>query len=189
MLPIILTIVAVVIGAFLIIVALQPAEYRVERSATMAAAPTQIFEQVNDFHNWGGWNPWGKLDPAMRVTYEGAPAGVGSVYKWLGNKNVGEGKMTITQSRPAELVGIRLDFYKPFKATSDTEFSFQPQSDGKTVVTWRMNGRNNFIAKAMHMICNMDKMIGSQFEKGLSDMKQIVERRGVAGAVAANSNN
>ena len=38
-----------------------------------------------------------------------------------------------------------------------------------------MTGKNNFIAKAMCMFMNMDKMIGGQFEKGLAAMKAVAE--------------
>ena len=81
---------------------------------------------------------------------------------------------SITQSHPHDLVRINLEFLKPFKATHTAEFTFQPEG-GKTVVTWSMSGENNFMAKAIHLFMNMDRMIGGQFEKGLASMKSIVE--------------
>src|SRR5688572_18237492 len=95
----ILIAVAVVVVGFVIVVAMQPADFRIERSATVAAPPHAVFEQVNDLHRWTAWSPWEKLDPAMKRTYEGAPAGAGASYSWSGNKQVGEGRMTITDSR------------------------------------------------------------------------------------------
>ena len=129
---------------------------------------------MNDFHNWEAWNPWGKTDPAMKQTYEGAPAGPGAIYTWVGNKEVGEGRMTITESRPSDLIRIKLEFFKPFAATNIAEFTFKPEGN-QTVVTWNMTGQNNFKAKAIHLFMNMDKMIGGQFDKGLAEMKSIVE--------------
>jgi hypothetical protein len=129
---------------------------------------------VNDFHNWEAWNPWGKTDPAMKQTYEGAPAGPGAIYTWVGNKEVGEGRMTITESRPSDLIRIKLEFFKPFAATNIAEFTFKPEGN-QTVVTWNMTGQNNFKAKAIDLFMNMDKMIGGQFDKGLAEMKSIVE--------------
>jgi hypothetical protein len=174
MLKKILVAIAVIIVAFLIIVALQPSDFRVTRSANVMAPPAAVFDQVNDFHKWEAWNPWGKLDPAMKQSYEGAPAGTGAVYKWKGNNQVGEGSMTITESRPNDLIWIKLEFVKPFASTADTEFTFKPQGN-QTAVTWSMSGKNNFLAKAMCLFMSMDKMIGGQFEKGLADMKSIVE--------------
>jgi uncharacterized protein YndB with AHSA1/START domain len=104
MLRIILAALPIIIVVFLIVVALQPSEYRVARSATISAPPVAVFAQVNDFHKWEAWNPWGKMDPTMKQTFEGAPAGTGGVYSWSGNKEVGEGRMTITESRPNELI-------------------------------------------------------------------------------------
>lgn len=156
------------------IVALRPSEFRVARSATVAASPPAVFAQVNDFHQWEAWNPWGKIDPAMKQTYEGAPAGTGAIYTWTGNREVGEGRMTIIESRPSDLIRIKLEFFKPFRATNTAAFTFQPEGN-QTSVTWSMSGKNNFMAKAVHLVMNMDKMIGGQFEKGLAQMKSVVE--------------
>jgi hypothetical protein len=165
---------AVIVILFVVIVALQPSEFRVARGTTICALPAVIFAEVNDFHKWEAWNPWGKIDPAMKQTYEGAPMGTGAIYAWAGNKEVGEGRMTITESRPNDLIRIKLEFFKPFAGNSIAEFTFKPEAN-QTAVTWSMAGENNFMAKAIHLFMNMDKMIGSQFEKGLADMKAVVE--------------
>jgi hypothetical protein len=164
----------VIVILFVVIVALQPSEFRVARGTTICALPAVIFAEVNDFHKWEAWNPWGKIDPAMKQTYEGAPMGTGAIYAWAGNKEVGEGRMTITESRPNDLIRIKLEFFKPFAGNSIAEFTFKPEAN-QTAVTWSMAGENNFMAKAIHLFMNMDKMIGSQFEKGLADMKAVVE--------------
>jgi len=174
MLKRILIALAVIVIAFLGVVAMQPSEFRVTRTATIAAPAPVVFAQVNDFHNWEAWNPWAKLDPAMKQTYEGAPAGTGAMYTWAGNSQVGEGRMTLTESRPNDLIRVRLEFVKPFKATNVAEFRFRLEGD-RTAVTWSMTGRNNFMAKALHLVMNMDRMVGGQFEKGLAQMKAVVE--------------
>jgi len=170
----ILAVVVVIIIVFAVIVALQPADFRVARSTLVAAPPPAVFAQVNDFHKWNAWNPWGKIDPSMKQSYEGAPAGPGAVYTWTGNKEVGEGRMTITDSRPSDLIRVKLEFYKPFAATNTAEFSFVPEGN-QTRVTWSIFGEKNFMAKAVHLFMSMDKMIGGQFEKGLADMKAAAE--------------
>jgi hypothetical protein len=174
MLKKILIVLAVFVVVFVVIVALQPAEFRVVRSATISAPAQVVFAQVNDFHNWNAWSPWAKLDPAMKQTYEGAPAGIGAVYTWAGNKEVGEGRMTIIESRPSDLIRIKLEFFKPFAGTSITEFTFKPEGN-QTAVTWSMSGKNNFMAKAFHLFMNMDKMIGDDFDKGLANLKSVAE--------------
>jgi uncharacterized protein YndB with AHSA1/START domain len=166
--------VAVVILVLVVIVATRPSAFRVARTATIAAPAEAVFAQVNDFHKWEAWNPWGKIDPAMRQIYEGPPSGIGSVYSWVGNNEVGEGRMTMTESRPGELIKIRMDFIKPFAATNTAQFTFKPEGD-RTTVTWSMEGKNNFMAKAVHLFMDMDKMVGGMFEKGLADIRTIVE--------------
>ena len=174
MLKTILISLAVIVIILAIIVALQPSEFRVARSTTISAAPAVVFAQVNDFHKWEAWNPWGKIDPAMKQAYEGAPAGSGAIYTWAGNNEVGEARMTITESRPNDLIWVKLEFFKPFSGNSLAEFNFKPEGN-QTVVTWSMTGQNNFMAKAIHWFMNMDKMIGGQFEKGLVQMKSVAE--------------
>jgi hypothetical protein len=172
-LKIVVALVAVV-AAFAAFVAFQPSEYRIARSATIAAAATEVFAQVNDFHKWEAWSPWAKLDPNAKTTFEGASAGEGAVFAWAGNSKVGEGRMTLTRSRPAELIRIRLDFVQPMAGTSTAEFTFKPQGD-RTAVTWAMFGENNFLTRAICLFMNQDKMIGDHFEKGLENLRVVAE--------------
>ena len=167
---------AVLIVAFVVVVAVQPSEFRITRSASMSAPAPVVFEQVNDFHNWNAWSPWAKLDPEMKQTYEGAPAGKGAVYTWAGNGDVGEGRMTIVESRPPDTVVLNLEFLKPFAATNITEFSFVPEGD-QTNVSWSMYGKRNFMMKAFCLFMDTDKIVGGDFEKGLAAMKSVVENR------------
>lgn len=155
-------------------VAVQPAEFRIERSTAIAAPPETVFGLVDDFHHWNVWSPWAKMDPAMAVTCEGAEAGTGAVYTWAGNSQVGEGRMTITESNPNTLVRIRLEFIKPFTATNTAEFAFAPEGD-KTSVTWSMSGTNNFMGKAFGLFVNIDDMVGGDFEHGLAALKSVAE--------------
>ena len=164
----------VVVAGLAVVVALQPSDFRISRTATIAAPAPVVFAQVNDFHNWAAWSPWAKLDPAMRQTYEGAPTGAGAIYTWVGNREVGEGRMTVVESRPSELIRVKLDFAKPLAGTSVAEFTFRPEGD-RTAVTWTMTGEKSFVAKAIHLVMSMDRMIGDQFEKGLAAMKTVAE--------------
>jgi hypothetical protein len=167
--------VAVIVAAFLVVVALQPSDFRVERSATMRAPAAAPYAQVNDFQKWRDWSPWEKVDPQFKRSYEGPQAGTGAQYAWVGNKDVGEGRMTIVESKPGELVRIKLEFFKPFAAVNDAQFSFKPAGDA-TAVTWSMTGQNNFLAKAICLFVDMDKMVGGMFEQGLAQMKAVVEK-------------
>jgi hypothetical protein len=163
-----------IIVVLVVIILLQPTHYRVERSTTISAAPATVFAQVNDFHKWDAWSPWAKTDPTMKTNFDGAPAGTGAGYSWVGNSQVGEGHMTITDSHPSDMIKIKLEFIKPFTATDVTQFNFQPNGS-QTKVTWSLEGDNNFIGKAFGLVMNMDKMVGGDFEKGLAQMKSVAE--------------
>jgi uncharacterized protein YndB with AHSA1/START domain len=164
----------VLVAGSLVAVASRPSAFRVARTATVDAPVPVVFAEVNDFHRWAAWSPYEKRDPAMRKSYEGAPAGTGAVYTWSGNKEVGEGRTTIVESRPNDLIRIRLEFEKPFKATSTAEFTFRPEGD-RTAVTWSLTGRNSFPMKAVGLFMNMDRMIGRDFEQGLAQLKSVAE--------------
>jgi hypothetical protein len=169
-----LLVLVVLIAIFTLIVALQPADYRVERKATIAAPPPAVFAQVNDFHNWQAWSPWTKLDPSAKNSFEGPSSGDGAIFAWSGNDKIGEGRMTITQSHPTDLVKIKLDFIRPFADTANVDFTFKPEGD-QTKVTWGMAGHKNFLGKAVCLFMNMEKMVGPDFERGLAQLKTVSE--------------
>ena len=166
-----LGLVAIVI-IILVAAAMQPSSFRVERSATIAATPQALFEQVNDHKKFDTWNPWSKMDPSAKNTYSGPPTGVGSACSWVGEK-VGEGTATIIESEPGELVRQRMDWKKPMEGTSTVDFTFKPEGD-KTVVTWAMYGENNFMGKLVSLFMDCESMCGPEFEKGLADLEKIV---------------
>jgi hypothetical protein len=165
---------AVIIALFIVIVAMRPPEFRVTRSAAIAVPAETVFAQVNDLHQFQEWSPWAKLDPNAKTTYEGPAAGIGAAFAWSGNCKIGEGRMTITESRPNEQVRFKLEFVKPFKGNNTAEFTFKPDAN-QTVVTWSMSGKNSFMGKLMGVFMNCDKMVGCQFEKGLAQMKSLAE--------------
>lgn len=159
-----------------VVVAMQPSEFRVTRSAVVDAPPHEVFVHVNDLHKWQEWSPWAKKDPDAKAAYEGPDAGKGAKFHWDGNREVGKGTMTIVESKPHELVRFQLDFQEPMAGTSTAEFTFKPEGDDKTAVVWTMTGENDFIGKAMCLVMDMDKMVGGEFEQGLSNLKSIVEK-------------
>jgi hypothetical protein len=164
------------VAAFLVVVWLQPDDYRLTRSTTIMAPAAEIFPHVNDLRQWDDWSPWAKLDLNAKVSFEGPPSGPGAMFHWSGNDKVGAGTMTITDSKPNERVATRTDFMKPFEGTSDSEFIFSGQGN-QTNVIWTMTGTHNFIGKAMCLVMSMEATLGPDFEKGLARLKQVSEAR------------
>jgi uncharacterized protein YndB with AHSA1/START domain len=167
--------VVVLVGALLAYAATLPDSFRLERSATIQAPPDRVFALVNDFRQWTAWSPWENIDPALKRSYSGAASGVGSAYAWEGNKDVGTGRMEITEAVPGAKLVIRLDFLKPFEAHNTAEFSFARQGE-TTTVTWAMYGPSPYLAKLMGIVFSMERMVGGQFETGLANLKAAAEK-------------
>ncbi|MDP1665362.1 MAG: SRPBCC family protein [Methylobacter sp.] len=174
MLNTILILVAIAVTLFFIVAAIQPSDFRVTRTGTISAPASAVFAQVNDLQKWEAWSPWAKLDPEAKNSFEGPTSGTGAMMRWVGNNKVGQGSMTIIESRTDDFIRFKLEFLKPFAATNTAEFTFNSEDD-QTTVTWTMYGKNNFMAKAIGLIMNCEKMVGGQFEEGLASLKSVVE--------------
>jgi len=174
MIPILLALVIVGI-LLLVVIAGQPDEFRMSRAAKISASPEKIFPHVNELKKWDAWSPWAKIDPDCKITYAGPAAGVDASHAWIGNRKVGEGKMTVTESVPSSLIRLRLEFLKPFKATNMAEFRFMAEG-GQTLVTWSMTGKSNFFFKIFGLFMDCDTMAGKDFEKGLASLKGVAEK-------------
>jgi uncharacterized protein YndB with AHSA1/START domain len=173
--------VVVLLAVLVGVVVTRPAEFTVTRSRELVAAPEVVFGYIDDLHRWVQWSPWEKRDPGMKREYSGAAAGSGAVYAWAGNQDIGEGRMTITESRPNERIAIRLEFMKPMAATNEVEFTLTPSGSG-TTVRWSMTGKNGFVGKAISLFMDMDTMVGHDFETGLSQLDTATAAEAKAGA-------
>jgi uncharacterized protein YndB with AHSA1/START domain len=175
MLKIVSLVIAVLIAGVLVAAASKPDVFRVQRSASINAPPAKIYPLIDDFKRWSAWSPYEKLDPAMKRTLAGAPRGEGAVYAWEGDGKVGAGRMEITDAVEPAKVTIKLDFIKPFEARNTAEFTLVPKGDS-TEVTWAMQGPNPYFAKLIHLVVDMDAMVGKDFEAGLANLKTIAEQ-------------
>jgi uncharacterized protein YndB with AHSA1/START domain len=175
MLKVIALVLALLIGGLLIFAAMKPDSFRIERSTTIKAPPEKVFALINDFHQWEGWSPWEKIDPALKRTYSGAANGRGAIYEWAGNKDIGQGRMEITESIPSSKVALELDFVTPFEAHNFVDFTLNTQGD-VTTVTQAMYGPSPYISKLMTIFFSMEKMVGSKYEEGLANLKALAEK-------------
>lgn len=163
----------VLVAIAVVVIAARPSAFAVERSAEIEAPADVVFGLVNDLHNWPSWSPWDKLDPDQTRTFEGAEAGKGATFSWKGNDKVGEGRMTIDDSRVNEHVALTLEFLKPWKSTNKVTFALA--GGEKTKIVWRMEGAYDFFGKAMSLFMDMDSMVGKDFEAGLASLGQFAK--------------
>lgn len=165
---------ALAIVAVLLLAATRPDSFRVERSTMIQAPAEKVQPFIADFHRWAEWSPWEKLDPAMKRSFGGPPAGVGSTYAWQGNKDVGSGRMEVKAATP-QRVSIQLDFIEPIEGHNTTDFLLAPKGDG-TEVRWVMTGPATFLTRLIGVFASMDSMVGPDFEKGLAQLKAAAEK-------------
>jgi uncharacterized protein YndB with AHSA1/START domain len=171
--------IAIGVVAILVIIlglaAMKPDTFAVKRVVSIKAPPEKIAALITDFHQWSSWSPWEHLDPAMKRTFSSAASGKGAVYEWEGNKDVGKGRMEITDAATPVKTVIKLDFMQPFESHNTTEFTLLPQGE-TTTVSWNMSGPMPFITKIMTVFMNMDTMVGKDFDKGLTNLKTVAEK-------------
>jgi hypothetical protein len=171
----ILLVLLALIAAFVIYIALQADKYRVERTVTMAAPEGKVFENVNDLQNWEAWSPWAKIDPDAKLTFEGPGAGKGATMTRDGDDNVGAGTMTIVESNPDSAVNLKVTFTRPFECGVSSDFRFTSKGD-QTEVAWAMHGTHSFVEKAFCVFFDGLGMMGTDIDKGLSQLKAVVEQ-------------
>jgi len=166
--------IVVLIAGVLLYASTRPDNYHVERSVLIKAAPDKIFAYINDFHRWDEWTPYNK-DPAMKKTYSGSASGKGARYAWEGNRDVGQGEITLADSTlPSKLV-FDLHMMKPFEGRNVASFSLAAAGDA-TRVTWSLDDKHNLFLKTLTLFMNMDSMIGKDFEVGLARLKTAAEK-------------
>ena len=168
-------VIVVVLALILGYAAVRPDNFRVQRSATIKAPPEKIFALIDDFHAWGSWSPFEKLDPGMKRTFSGAASGKGAAYAWDSSGKAGAGSMEIQESTPSSKILIKLDFTKPLEGHNTAEFTIDTQGDSSKV-TWAMYGPSPYVAKVMGIFFSMDSMIGKDFESGLANLKNAAEK-------------
>jgi uncharacterized protein YndB with AHSA1/START domain len=168
-------IVVLLIAGVLLTAANRPDTFIVQRTAVIKAPPEKVFPYINDFERWPAWSPWEKKDPKMKRSYGPAKSGKGAKYAWDGNSDVGQGSMEISESIAPSRVALKLDFVKPFEAHNNVEFSLRPEAGG-TQVAWKMEGPVPYFAKIIHLFMDMDKMVGTDFEAGLANLKAVAEK-------------
>ena len=168
-------VIAIALLAVLAYASTKPDTFHVERSIRIAAAPDAIFPLINDLHRWDAWTPYNK-DPAMKKTHSGSEAGVGARYAWEGNKQVGQGEISIRETQPPRLLVFDLNMIKPFEGRNVATFSLDPEGEA-TRVTWSLDDKHKLMHKVMSIFLNLDKMIGKDFAVGLAQLKTVMEHK------------
>lgn len=157
----------------LLIAALLPKSYNVEKSTVIKKPLSEVMNKVGDLNYYSKWNPWQQSDPTARNTITGTPKSPGHQYRWEGKK-VGVGSLTINNIDNKH-IHFDLEFFKPWKSKAKDNWLFEPWGDGnETKVTWQNSGGLPFpMARLMGPVIN--KNLNKQFEEGLVNLKKMCE--------------
>ena len=156
-----------------VIVAAQPSAFAIERSVSIEAPASLIYGHIASVRAMDVWSPWSKMDPQLQTVYDGPESGVGARSSWEGPK-MGKGRVTVTAAAADREVEMKLEMLAPMAATNRVLFTLSPRGE-TTAVTWRMEGTNGFVGKAMALVMNMETMVGDEFARGLGSLKTLVE--------------
>ncbi len=170
---------SILTGIVLLVVILAmvaPKSYDVSRSIVISKPQTDVFEYLKYLKNMDNWSPWAKKDPKMEKKFTGTDGKIGAISYWKGNKDVGEGEQEIKNIIEGQRIDTELRFFKPFKSTSDCYTKIESAGKEVTRVIWGFTGKNKFPMSIMTIFISMDKMVGKDFEQGLSTLKSELEK-------------
>ncbi|WP_120634815.1 SRPBCC family protein [Ruegeria sp. EL01] len=167
-----LVIVLVLVGVSYLL----PGKAEVSRNITIDAPPEVIFPYVNSMQETEKWSPWLTRDPETKLSYSGPETGVGNALSWSSeNPQVGTGTQVITESVENQSVKTALDFGPMGTATAT--FALQPEGD-QTQITWGFDSDLGLNPMSRWMGLMMDNWVGGDYERGLTNLKTLVEGQG-----------
>ena len=161
------------IVALLIIVAIMPAKYTVQKEVVINKPDADVYSKIADFNHYRNWNPWQKSEPSAKYKITGNPSSIGHKYNWEGKK-IGTGSLTVKTLNPHKNIELDLEFVKPWKSKAHDNWKFEDLKNGSTKVIWHNTGPLPFgIARLMGPV--ITKNLSHQFEQGLTSLKEMCE--------------
>jgi len=182
-LKIIGTIIGGLIALFLVVTAVLPSSYRVERSIEINKPAEAIYSLVANLPNWPKWDPFTEQEPTAKSTFSGVEGTIGSQWNWEG-KVIGTGSLTVEELVPNQSIRSKMVSVAPQPWAAVDNWSFAPAANG-TKVTWMIEGELDYpVGRIIGLF--MEGMLGPTFEKGLANLKRVSEQQAAAPESAMN---
>ncbi len=163
-----------VLATLLIVAAIMPKDFKIEKEIVINKSTTQVFDYVKIMKNSSEWNPWLKQDPNIVQEFRGEDGKIGFVHAWSGNSEVGVGEAEIINIIPNEIINVELRFSKPMQVTNQAYYIFEVLDKEHTKVKWGMSGKTPF---PFNLICFFKRgEVEKNFEAGLNNLKTVLER-------------
>jgi uncharacterized protein YndB with AHSA1/START domain len=169
--------IAVVIGVALIAAIFVKKDYLVQRQVTINKPKQEVFDYVKLLKNQDHYSKWASMDPAMKKSFTGMDGQPGFVSAWESDKDdVGKGEQEIKSIEEGKRINYELRFMEPFASTSPAFMTTESVDANSTKVTWAFSGHMSYPTNLMLVFMDMEKMIGSDLETGLKNLKNQLEK-------------
>ena len=170
--------IVVIVGLVLIVAAFAKKDYAAVREITINKPKQEVFDYVKFLKNQDNYSKWAMMDPNMKKEYKGTDATVGFISAWDSKQdNVGQGEQEIKNIADGDRIDFELRFKRPFEATDNAYMTTESVDSNQTKVKWGFNGTMKFPMNIMLIFMDMDKMLGKDLDTGLSNLKNVLEKK------------
>ncbi len=164
-------IVVVVVFSWLV-----PVKQSLDKSISIQAPATVVFDQVARLENFNQWSAWNQQDSTVKQEYTGTDGTLGASCRWSGDPDIsGEGRIEIVSLEPGKAVSQKIHFIKPKEGHANSSFTLS-ELNGLTTITWHFESETPRPWNIFNFFSDIEKNLGPEFEKGLAALKARVEK-------------
>lgn len=183
----ILIVLGVLVGIFLLLGLFAKKEYTVERQVTINKPKQEVFDFVKSLKNQDRYSYWAQQEPDMKKSFMGTDGTTGFVSSWEGEK-MGQGEQEIVKIEEGSRIDYALRFKKPMEDNATSYMATEAAGENQTTVKWGIQGKMGYPMNGLQLFGFMDKMMGSQLETGLTNLKALLESNAAAPATEPTKN-
>lgn len=169
--------IGLIIGLVLIVALFIPTEFDVKRELVISQPKDTVFNYIAQLKNQENYGVWWKADPKIKISYSGTDGQPGFITKWKSKKEeVGSGQQKIISLTQGERIDLELKFIEPFESTNKSFMATQQIDGSSTLISWGISGEMPYPMNIMTLFINMEDQLGSDLDKGLKNLKNILEK-------------
>lgn len=171
-LKIVLISLAAVLVLALLTAAILPKKFVSERAVIVERPGTEVYNYIRYLKNQDNFGVWYRVDPKMQRSYSGTDGEVGFTTTWKSDM-VGGGSQEITKIEEGKAMESRL-FFDGFDDPAYCRISVEEKDRNTSEVKWSISGTTPWPFNLMSLFYD----IGDDFESGLINLKEILEKQG-----------
>jgi len=172
-----LIVIAILVALVLLLAFFSPNRYSVEREVNIKKSKQEVFDYIVLLKNQDNFSVWANMDTEMKKTYKGEDGKVGFVSAWESQKDdVGKGEQEILKIVGNERIEYELRFIEPFEANDLAYMQLTEVSATETNIKWGFKGEMAFPMNIFLLFMDMEKQLGGDLQKGLDNLKSVLEK-------------